>query len=82
MIRRDVTSGDKFPLRPFYQPDAAIREIFGNLGLPVARGLPVGHGPNFAPLPLGATYRLSPDGHLSLVHWTWLRSSPPGAIPE
>ena len=81
-VRRDATSDEKVPLRPFYQPDHAIREIFSNLGLPVARGLPVGHGPNFAPLPLGATYRLSPDGHLSLLHWNWLRSSPLGAIAE
>jgi muramoyltetrapeptide carboxypeptidase len=81
-VRRDATSNDQVPLRPFYPPDHAIREIFGTLNLPVARGVPVGHGPNFAPLPLGATYRLSPDGHLSLLHWNWLRSPAPRAIAE
>ena len=64
------------------QIESAIRHIFGNLNLPVALGLPVGHGPNFAPLPLGAHYRLSMHGHLTLTHWNWLQSPPPGAIPE
>ena len=55
---------------------SALDEIFASvgrkLGIPVAVGLPVGHGPNFAPLPLGARYELSPDGSLRLLSWDWL----------
>ena len=41
-------------------------------GFPVAYKLPVGHGPNFAPLPLNADYELTPDGALNLIEWDWL----------
>ena len=70
------------PLRAKIPMNEALVETFGRLGerlgVPVAVGLPVGHGPNFAPLPLGAEYQLSPDGALSLQRWSWLRT----AIPE
>jgi len=63
------------PLRRAYTLDEALTEIFGSighrLGIPVARGLPVGHGPGFAPLPLGAEYRLKPDGTFELLRWDW-----------
>lgn len=63
-------------LRPVYQFDDLLREVFEKLGrrrnLPIALGLPVGHGPHFAPLPLGATYRVDPAGSLRLKHWGWL----------
>jgi muramoyltetrapeptide carboxypeptidase len=66
----------KAPLRPKIDVTAALRETFGSigqrLGVPVAMGLPVGHGPNFAPLPLGAEYTLTPGGTLHLERWSWL----------
>lgn len=66
----------KQPLRPTYDQRQALSEIFGwvgrQLGIPVAVGLPVGHGSNCAPLPLGATYRLTPRGRLELLEWEWL----------
>lgn len=57
-------------------PEAhALVEIFGSagrrLGIPVARSLPVGHGPDHWPLPLNAPYRLHPEGRLELVGWDW-----------
>ena len=82
MVRRDANSDDKVRLRPFYEEREAIERIFGALNLPVAIGLPVGHGPNFAPLPLGARYRLSSHGHLTLTHWDWLQSPPPRAVSQ
>ena len=57
----------------------AMAEIFGSigrrLGIPVARGLPIGHGPDHWPLPLNAPYRLHPDGRLQLLEWDWLRTT-------
>lgn len=53
-----------------------LRQIFGELGdrlgIPVAEGMPVGHGPEIAALPLGADYRLDPKGHLKLLSWAWM----------
>lgn len=67
---------ERKPLRPTYDQAAAFYEIFTKLGrrlnLPIAIGLPVGHGPHFAPLPLGATYDLRRDGSIALVDWDWL----------
>jgi muramoyltetrapeptide carboxypeptidase len=82
MVRREAGSEAKVPLRKFFKVREAVEEIFGQLGVPLARGLPVGHGPNFAPLPLGARYRLSPDGRLSLLQWDWHASRPAGAVAE
>lgn len=69
---------EKKPLRPKIALNEALVETFGRLGerlgVPVAVGLPVGHGPNFAPLPLGAEYELTPDGKVSLQRWNWLRA--------
>ena len=62
----------RVPLRPQYDWERAVAEIFGPLGVPVARGLPVGHGPNFAPLPLGARYRAGGDGRFELLSWDWI----------
>ena len=72
LVRGD---GDaKVPLRRQFTFDEALAEIFGSLPLPVAVGLPVGHGPNFAPLPLGATYRAAGEGAFELVSWDGLSS--------
>lgn len=76
---RTPQSAELRPLRPLYSPTRWQREIFGGIGerfgIPVWRGLPVGHGrAGFTPMPIGATYRLSPDGVLKLVEWeSWER---------
>ena len=71
-------SPERKPLRKVFGQEEAFKIIFGHLsqrlGVPLARGLPVGHGPNFAPLPLGGQYELTPGGQLSLRHWDWLSS--------
>ena len=63
-------------LRPDQALPKALLEIFqpiyGERKIPVAYGLPVGHGKQNAPLPLGAKYELSPEGHFALRDWTWL----------
>lgn len=72
--------GQKIPLRPAITQPQALAEIFGSLGaklgLPVATGVPSGHGPNYWPVPLHAEYRLSPDGSLELVQWAWASADP------
>jgi muramoyltetrapeptide carboxypeptidase len=72
MVRQEADGEQKVPLRKFFEEREAVEEIFGQLRVPVARGLPVGHGPNFAPLPLGARYRVGLDGNFELVKWDWL----------
>jgi muramoyltetrapeptide carboxypeptidase LdcA involved in peptidoglycan recycling len=47
------------------------------MNLPIAIGLPVGHGPNFAPLPLGARCQLTPTGTLKLLDWEHARDREP-----
>ena len=68
---------EKKSLRRTYSEREGFDEIFGTvgrrLGIPIAFGLPVGHGPHFAPLPLGARYELHTDGHLTLQNWDWLK---------
>jgi muramoyltetrapeptide carboxypeptidase len=72
---RQHADAPKKPLRRKYSPEEAIAEIFQpvamKLGIPVIYGLPVGHGPNYSPLPLGAKYRLHPNGRLELLEWDW-----------
>lgn len=63
-------SDEKKPLRKVYEQAEAFQRIF-NLGVPVAADLPVGHGPRYAPLPLGARYELTPAGNLRLLEWSW-----------
>ncbi len=65
-------------LRKPLEPRAGLKCIFSELGkklgIPVAFGLPVGHGPGVSPLPLGANYRLLPQGFLELLSWDWLET--------
>lgn len=69
-VKPRLATRPRVPLRRVYPLDEALQEIFGFISrkhqIPVAKGLPVGHGPNFNPLPLGMEYRLSPDGYLHL----------------
>ncbi|MEO5968896.1 MAG: LD-carboxypeptidase [Bdellovibrionia bacterium] len=64
------------PLRKTMNELATLQKIFtefgDRLGVPVAFGLPVGHGPAVSALPLGATYTLSAQGFLKLDNWDWL----------
>lgn len=73
---KDKSRQETIPLRPSYGELEALTKIFARrgeaLGFPVAFGLPVGHGPEYAPLPLNADYTLTPDGGLELVKWDWL----------
>jgi len=75
----DRDSGTKKPLRKVFEQTEAFENIFVPLarrvGVPLAQGLPVGHGPHYAPLPLGATYELSPQGKLQLLDWDWIDHS-------
>ena len=68
---------DLQPLRRRFKEISALKRIFSEvgqiLGVPVAYGLPVGHGPEVSPLPLGARYRLTPEGRLQLLNWDWLK---------
>jgi muramoyltetrapeptide carboxypeptidase len=65
------------PLRPLLPAGRTIERLFGSLGecfgIPVFAGLPVGHGPEYPPLPLGARYRIEPNGRLELAEWDWTR---------
>ena len=74
-----ATSGQKKPLRKVYEQPEAWEHLFTAVGkrlnVPIAQGLPVGHGPNYAPLPLGAKYELSHEGKLKLLEWDWLSRS-------
>ena len=69
-------SQEKKPLRKIWEQEEAFEHIFTALGkridVPIAIGLPVGHGPNYAPLPLGARYELTPSKKLKLLDWDWL----------
>ena len=78
-VRESIKNKDKqatIPLRPKFEEVDALTEIFASRGerhgFPVGYKIPVGHGPNFAPLPLNAEYTLTPAGGLSLSAWDWL----------
>jgi len=60
-------SQKRMPLRRSYSVDEALEFSFGSLGIPVAMGLPVGHGTHSTPLPLGEKYRLDCSGVLGIV---------------
>ena len=60
-------STERVPLRRSYSIEKALQLSFGDLGIPVAMGLPVGHGTNATPLPLGERYGLDPSGVLRFL---------------
>ena len=75
MVLKEAGGAGKTELRRCY-PDAEAMELIfvplsKKLGLSIALGLPAGHGPNFAPLPLGAEYSLDPSGALVMKSWEW-----------
>lgn len=65
------------PLRKTMKEIDGMKRIFSEVGnqlkIPVAWGLPVGHGPEVSPLPIGATYRLGVQGKFELLHWDWVK---------
>jgi len=69
---------EKISLRKTYSLEEGINEIFLPLakqyGFALGKGLKVGHGPHYHPLPLGAEYELGVDGRLKLVNWDWAKS--------
>jgi len=75
LVRKERDSDERIPLRRVYSQRECIQETFGKLAntlnIPIALGLPVGHGPHFWPLPLGGQYRLQGDGRLQLLSWDW-----------
>ena len=75
-VLADKSKQATIPLRPSYGEVEALTGIFAERGakhgFPVAYKLPVGHGPNFAALPLNAAYELTPEGGFELVKWDWL----------
>ena len=79
-LLENVETREKISLRRVFTREEALAEIFGGigqrLGIPVISGLPVGHGPNYSPLPLGARYELSPRGTLKLLQWDWINKQP------
>lgn len=68
----------KTPVRPKLETADWMRYIWAEFSratkIPVVATLPVGHGPEKAPLPLGAKYKLTGAGRLELLSWDWLRS--------
>jgi muramoyltetrapeptide carboxypeptidase len=57
----------RVPLRRSFSIHEALRWTFGQLEIPVAAGLPVGHGSHSTPLLLGVKYRLDVGATLSLA---------------
>jgi muramoyltetrapeptide carboxypeptidase len=58
-------------IRKLYPPAESLDFIFRSLGertrIPVLKGMPVGHGPNYFPLYLGKKHTLSMNGNFSIV---------------
>ncbi|HZZ44742.1 MAG TPA: LD-carboxypeptidase [Tepidisphaeraceae bacterium] len=73
----DPSKAPRIPLRKIHSYEEGIDHVFTSLAremnIPLYQGLRVGHGPNFHPLPLGATYELSPDHRLKLLNWDWTK---------
>lgn len=75
MLRSNPSGGARVALREPIDLATALNETFAAFGrshgIPVATHLPVGHGPNFWPLPLDARYTIKPDGSMQLWKWDW-----------
>lgn len=70
--------GELKPLRKELPARKTLHRIFAEAaerlgGIPVAYGLPAGHGPGFAPVPLGAEATLDSKGQLRIDRWPWAR---------
>lgn len=82
-VIRDPKPSELVPLRPSMEADSALDAVFSEVtkryGIPVAAGLPVGHGPGKAPLPLGARYSISTQGRFQMVRWDWEKTRRRGA---
>jgi muramoyltetrapeptide carboxypeptidase len=63
------------PIRPTLKTPSALHQIFSGpcrkLEIPLAFGVPAGHGPELGALPLGGRYSLTPQGQLKLLSWNW-----------
>ncbi len=63
------------PLRRKYSQIQGLKAMFEALssetGVPIAWGLPVGHGPGQFPLPLGLEASISPEGLMTVGRWDW-----------
>lgn len=63
-----IDKSKRVPMRPRWILEEGLLEIFGRVAkrfdIPLAVGLPVGHGPNFWPLLLGASHHLTSEGLL------------------
>lgn len=69
-------SEEMAPLRKKMNSERMIPQIFAEIaassGVPVAYGLPVGHGPDRVSLPFG-NYRLGMNGAFELLSWNWIQ---------
>ena len=76
-VMKSPKPNELVPVRKTVPVTKGIQEIFDSVGrvldIPVAYGLPVGHGPEHFSLPLGARCELSSDG-LKVLDWDWLKS--------
>lgn len=63
------------PSRESIEPSKYLKDQFTHLsetlGIPVAYGLPVGHGPGKYSLPLGVQVSLARDGQFTVLKWGW-----------
>lgn len=70
------TTSEGQPVRPKLERGEWMRYVFGSFsrdaGIPVLHTIPVGHGPEKSPLPLGAQYTLTGSGQLQLDAWDWV----------
>lgn len=70
------TTADNLPIRPTLDERTWMKHVFAEFSrathIPVLHTLPIGHGPEKAPLPLGAKYTITGSGQLRLDHWDWL----------
>lgn len=77
LVLKSPESKKLVPLRRAYSQSRIFKEIFEKISerfkIPIAYGLPVGHGPSGrSALPLGAEYQLKTDGRLELLYWDWI----------